>query len=430
MHLAPKRSAGLSGSVLGVTLLGSGFLNWGGGVDFLRLISSGLLSRDDVRRPVGLLYPTDALPSRLIRTALLARAAFIETFSRSAAEWRPSPTPDFARVASWFQNPDGDLLLRSCGPREGALERVLQSMESDVLLPVLRPLSRDFRVPWVGYIYDFQHRYLSELFSPAERARRDHSISRMLCNAPVVIANSIAVHDDVARFYPGRESKVVTLPFTPVTQVRWFESEPLAVCRRYNLPDRFFIVCNQFWVHKDHATALRALHVLRDDPSLRDFALVCTGKPEDYRAPGHFASLQSLIRSLGLDAAVRLLGHIPKDDQLALVRAATAVVQPTLFEGGPGGGAAYDAVAVGTPLIASDIPVNREIDLGEVRFFEPGNELELAAKMIESIAPSTRPSIAALLERSQARVRLLGDRLIAAASMAIHSHDRRASPHA
>ncbi len=53
----------------------------------------------------------------------------------------------------------------------------------------------------------------------------------------------------------------------------------------------------------------------------------------------------------------------------------------------------YDAVSTGTPCIVSDIAVNREIDIGVVRFFAAGSAEDLAAKMIEMMDnPSQMPS--------------------------------------
>ena len=40
---------------------------------------------------------------------------------------------------------------------------------------------------------------------------------------------------------------------------------------------------------------------------------------------------------LGLEQRVRVLGLVPKRDQIEIMKKACAVLQPTRFEGGPGG---------------------------------------------------------------------------------------------
>ena len=76
-----------------------------------------------------------------------------------------------------------------------------------------------------------------------------------------------------------------------------------------------------------------------------------------------------------------ILGLIPKRDQIELLKGAVALIQPTLFEGGPGGGAAYDAIGLDVSVILSDIPVNLEIDCGQVAFFPAGDAEALSVLM-------------------------------------------------
>jgi glycosyltransferase involved in cell wall biosynthesis len=67
---------------------------------------------------------------------------------------------------------------------------------------------------------------------------------------------------------------------------------------------------------------------------------------------------------------------------------AKAILQPTLFEGGPGGGAVYEALGMGIPVVLSDISVNKEIENPLILFFESLNAVDLANKMIEVLSLS------------------------------------------
>ena len=53
-----------------------------------------------------------------------------------------------------------------------------------------------------------------------------------------------------------------------------------------------------------------------------------------------------------------------------LIQNAKAVVQPTLYEGGPGGFSSYEAISYGKKLIVSDIPINREIKSKNTFFYQ------------------------------------------------------------
>jgi glycosyltransferase involved in cell wall biosynthesis len=69
------------------------------------------------------------------------------------------------------------------------------------------------------------------------------------------------------------------------------------------------------------------------------------------------AELKELHQQLGLDGRVRYLGHRP--DVPELLCAADAFVFPSLYEGL--GGAVVEAMGLGLPVIASDLPALREV---------------------------------------------------------------------
>jgi hypothetical protein len=71
-----------------------------------------------------------------------------------------------------------------------------------------------------------------------------------------------------------------------------------------------------------------------------------------------------------------VLGLIPRSDQIQLMRGATAVVQPSLFEGWST--VVEDARCLGKRLFVSDIAVHREQDPPAAVFFNPWEPEALA----------------------------------------------------
>jgi glycosyltransferase involved in cell wall biosynthesis len=265
------------------------------------------------------------------------------------------------------------------------LATAMRLCRAQALFPCSKSLGRAFPLPWIGYIPDLQHKRLPHWFSERERRTRDKLFSTMLDEAQAVVVNASAVVQDIKEFYPNRKARLFSLPFCPPASLELFSnaSDP-EVRAFYHLPERYFVISNQFWIHKSHETAFMALRQVRDTG--HDVHLVCTGNTSDFRWPEHFNNLLGIIERSNLRDYVHILGLIPKRDQLAIIRGSLAVIQPTLFEGGPGGGAVYDAVSTGTPSIVSDIPVNREIDFGVVRFFVAGSAEDLAVKMMDMLA--------------------------------------------
>lgn len=119
---------------------------------------------------------------------------------------------------------------------------------------------------------------------------------------------------------------------------------------------------------------------------------------------------------MGIEDKVHFLGHIPKIDQISIMKKSLGVLQPTLFEGGPGGGSVYDAVSLGVPAILSDIPANREIETEENLFyFEAGSATDLSDRIRAFLKQEIkRPSTVELITRGEQRRRMMGERLLEA----------------
>ncbi len=396
-----------------------GFAQWGGGIGFIRLMLEGLL-HDPAARVVAL------IPRPTWRQILRYQAGtwwrFFKALARGEFRWSPARPASPAAVQAGIEDFLPRLAVRFYSDNSRGLAAALRESGAGVAIPCFAPMGAGCPVPWVGYLYDFQHHHLPEFFSDKERLTRDAAFTRMLEAAPAVICNSDEVRNDAERFRPGSAAKLVVLPFTPVPRPEWFELDPRAIARQYGLPERYFIVCNQFWIHKDHPTAIKAFAAFLSRGGDPGMALVCTGSQDDFRAVTYFDSIQQLITSLGLEGRVHLLGHIPKLDQAALLRGAVALLQPTLFEGGRGGGAVYDAVALGVPSLVSDIAVNRELAEGSCRFFTQRDPASLAALMLEVAASSLlRPTRDELVARAHG---LVGD-----LSLALHAAIAKAVDH-
>jgi len=88
--------------------------------------------------------------------------------------------------------------------------------------------------------------------------------------------------------------------------------------------------------------------------------------------------METILR-LGLTQRVRLLGHQPQSALPALYNAARALVFPTLWEGF--GLPVVEAMACGTPVIASNLASVPEIAGGAALLVDPRSTVDLAAAM-------------------------------------------------
>ena len=366
-----------------VGILGHGFMDWGGGLDFLRLVA-GSLAIADPSIELHFLLPTAGPRLYLGKYKRRLRQTFSKLAGQSQAA---AKTPNHAHVFDLVRSIEGNTTIHAIDSGEWALRRAVKKHKLDVLLPSVQPLKNP-GAPWIGYLYDYQHAYFPHLFSSDELARRDAHFRLMLERASHVVVNAQSVVHDVQRFHPEHGAHIVAMPFSAAPNRSWFELAALDP-HSYGIGAPYFIICNQFWQHKDHATAWQAFaQVALQYP---DVELVCTGETQDSRNPGYFPELMESAQRLGIAGRLRVLGLIPKVDQIRLLRGAIAVLQPSLFEGGPGGGAVFDAVSLGVRAIVSDIPVNLELPPGDIMFFKAGQSSSLAEAMAQLLTPQGNP---------------------------------------
>lgn len=375
------RGCAMPCSSLKIGLIPQDFLGWQGGRELFQLIALSLQlnlqTGDELSIAAGM---GSGGPARHLALAARRRLAGLIRGPRQR------------------QAPDLDSLVGLDIP-------VIRGRRFDVVGPFSRP-PIGVRIPWVGYIPDVQHRRLPDMFSASEREQRDRNFRALLSQAKVVLVNAADVANDLRHFYPQFRAQIVPLPFAACADPDWF-ADTHAVRARYGIFDSFFLVSNQLWKHKNHAVVLRAVALARQEGV--PIRVVFTGDTRDYRHPHHFSELRDRIAWMGISDDVRILGFIPKQDQIQLMREARAVVQPSLFEGGPGGGSVYNAIALGRPVIMSDLPVNREIETLATHYFDPVDPRDLLKKLRAIQARAATPvDPATLLREGEDRRRLFG----------------------
>ena len=254
------------------------------------------------------------------------------------------------------------------------LPRLLHRHRTDVLFAGTS-VERDIGIPQICWIPDFQHVHRPDFFSVEERQLRDQHFARVMAEADRVVVSNQCSYDDAVRLYPESQQKLAVLAFSMYLGRGWRMADAQRVVLKYELPKKFLLFPCQFWKHKNHATVFRAIHLLRER-GIDDAVLVCTGFPHDYRFPNYAAELREFLTTHGLATAVRVLGLLPRHDQVQLMRTAAAIVQSSLFEGRSA--VLEECESLGKLVFASDIPMHREQLTEHVHLFTPTSAEELA----------------------------------------------------
>lgn len=256
-----------------------------------------------------------------------------------------------------------------------SMEWLLVSTKARVVFPAIDSLGREFPVPWVSWIPDYQYRRIPQFFSAGEQAALDNRFKRVVAEAAHNVVSSEDALADLMRWTPTDPSRVSILPFVSVAGDDWYAEDPAAVAARHGLPEKYLIFPSQFWVHKNHRVLYEAIAILRDG-GIRDICVVNTGFQGDYRWPSHFGELQQLIEERGIRANVRMPGFLPRAEQIHLVRRAAAVVQPSLFEGWSL--LVEDARTLGKRIYLTDLAIHREQKPPDAVYFDATNAEQLA----------------------------------------------------
>ena len=267
-------------------------------------------------------------------------------------------------------------------------------------------------VPAIRWIPDFQHVHLPHFFTEAERSLRDRGIATIASERGTLVLSSEIARQDFLELCPDAKVETRVWRFCSVlTEHERGGANPL---ERYQLPQKYVYIANQFWAHKNHMVAFRALKLLAEQE--KDLVIVCTGREDDYRDKTHVPQLLDFIAGSGLEDRIVRLGLVPRADQIEIFRHATLVLQPSLFEGWST--VVEDCKTLGRPIIASDIPVHREQLEGEpamwVRFFPPADDSALAREL--SIAWRELPAGPDCAAEARAKQRNAERRLLAARS--------------
>ncbi|MGP8321845.1 MAG: glycosyltransferase [Methanosarcinaceae archaeon] len=392
-----------------LTIAIHGNLFWAGGIELICILISGLQNQTKINNlQINVLIPkNETIPIKEKIKNILRSIRYLKNINKQTLGLKQKDVLEILNnlekkvTVAYYENTiDG---LTSC----------LKEIHADIILPIASSLPKSFPVPWIGYIYDLQHKHLPHYFSNVDIKGRNDTFNTLLQNATSLLVTSESVNHDISMFFPNHKSKIFTMPFCPISPKK--ESLPSieAIRRKYSLPKKYFLISNHLWIHKSHTTTIDALKIIHDNYNTKKIHIVCTGGTYDHRFPNLFTELKEKINRLNLTKHISFLGFIPKQDHTVIMQNTLAILQPTLFEGTRGGLCVSNAIALGKAAIISDIPVNKEIKEKDIYFFKKQNPNDLAQKMV-TLLKSTNNSLSSEELRSKELIRKqnLGNSLI------------------
>ena len=268
---------------VGIPLIGSSI--WSGGVTYIELLVKALASLPAHERPRILLVidegKLDAVPLHENILPLVDGIIFVGLKTKKAEDILSRPLIYVSSIDELYKH-------------------------IDFYYPVQANVWPDFCS--ASWIPDFQHIYLPEFFSSEEIQWRNSAFAKIADHARMLVLSSSDAERDFRRLYPHSKPVIRTLSFHASMPEDIYAGDPAEIQKKYHLPDRFLICCNQFWAHKNHMLIFEALSGLRQAGI--PVHLVCTGATSDYRFPEYFSKVKQRISELDLNDSIHILGMI------------------------------------------------------------------------------------------------------------------------
>jgi glycosyltransferase involved in cell wall biosynthesis len=235
---------------------------------------------------------------------------------------------------------------------------------------------------------DFQENYYPQYFKPNEIDYVKQYFAHV-SNLPkaLLLFSSNDAKNDFQKFYPGFTNQIYIYRFishlSSTSNLSFDE-----IKKRFTIDKPYFIVCNQFWPHKNHRVILEALKLIKEQKADLPFQFVFTGKTTSTRGDEYFKQLVKTIEEFNLVQDIKITDFIEREVQTELMKNCIAFVQPSLFEGWST--VIEDAKALNKYVISSDLRVNIEQIAQNVSFFNPRDAKQLAG-LIEEQSQNIQP---------------------------------------
>lgn len=255
--------------------------------------------------------------------------------------------------------------------RDFILEKILNKYNIDVLSHSF-PLGCNSNIKSLYWIPDLQELFLKDNFSLKKRLKRwiDNYIS--ISNSSGILFSSKTMRSIFNKIYQKSKKKSHVLKFINYLP----DNKP-----KGNLTKNFknfFLVSNQFWIHKNYDIILNALIELKKKKLSP--LIISTGTKHEYRSSTYYRSLLSKIKNNRLKN-FKILGKISRNEQLNLILNAKYLINPSKFEGW--NTAIEEAKSLKTPVIASNLKVHRE-QLGKNADYFDSNQFKYLSNIIKT----------------------------------------------
>lgn len=220
----------------------------------------------------------------------------------------------------------------------------------------------------------------------------------------IMVPSKTVKKDLVERFGLSQDKVIVTYEGVSLRQIR-----PARASKNRHFTDNdkaYILYVGSLYPHKNVESVVRALKKIKSPPT---FVVVC-GRSIFWE------KFEKFVEKENTESFVRLVGYVPDEELGVLYKNAQAFIFPTLSEGFglPG----LEAMAVGTPVVCSDIPVLREIYGDAALYFDAKSIRDIVDKI--KLVLTDKGLVKGLVSKGKVRVKNYSWRKMAGETLRVY----------
>lgn len=254
------------------------------------------------------------------------------------------------------------------------LPRLLHSLKANLLYTMHFNVPMFSKIPTIVTVHDLikSHFVGSDTTTRSlwlyqlKRAGYAQIIRHTLTKSKDIIVPSNTVKNDILSLFPlVKPERIHVIPEAPDEIFRRAQSKVRNLKSSINLPSKYILFVGNVYPHKNLSVLLEAMKQITDKE------LVIVSKPSPF--------LSRVLAPFD-QTRIHVLSNLSDTELVSVYREASLLVTPSLMEGY--GLVGLEALMVGTPTVASNIAVYREVYGDKVTYFNPHSSTDLVKVLL------------------------------------------------